>query len=230
MKKILLIQLLILFFSHLSLAKTRVGIYSGTFDPFHLGHQNLIQNAIKQINLHHLYIYPNLNPDHKQPKLPFEKRYHLLTLTLQDNPKVKVIDLHRLKELLETNDPHQSFFNWVKTNSPKNSVFYRLMGADSFERFLKYPSAVKALESVKDYYLVISKRKGHKIDIPNEFRGKVIILNQKSVSSYSSTRFRQDPLKNRYMLPSEVAKEIKENGYYQKNKNWSFLELFNSLF
>lgn len=36
----------------------KIGIYGGSFDPFHKGHQVVAQTAIEQLNLDELYLVP----------------------------------------------------------------------------------------------------------------------------------------------------------------------------
>lgn len=46
-------------------AAERIGIYSGTFDPPHLGHQTLLELAYGQLRLERIYLLPNYSPGHK---------------------------------------------------------------------------------------------------------------------------------------------------------------------
>ena len=44
----------------------RIGLYGGTFDPIHLGHLIVIENAINELNLDRVIILPSSNPPHKK--------------------------------------------------------------------------------------------------------------------------------------------------------------------
>ncbi|MBQ8917432.1 MAG: adenylyltransferase/cytidyltransferase family protein, partial [Oscillospiraceae bacterium] len=43
----------------------RVGVFGGTFNPIHLGHQNLMKNALLELELDELLLIPTYIPPHK---------------------------------------------------------------------------------------------------------------------------------------------------------------------
>ncbi len=43
----------------------RIGVFGGTFNPIHLGHQNLMKNALKELELDELLLIPTYIPPHK---------------------------------------------------------------------------------------------------------------------------------------------------------------------
>ena len=43
----------------------RIGIYGGTFDPPHIGHEHILKEFIEQINLDKVYVMPTYIPPHK---------------------------------------------------------------------------------------------------------------------------------------------------------------------
>lgn len=47
----------------------RIGLYGGTFDPIHLGHLIVIENAINEMKLDRVIILPSSNPPHKNTKI-----------------------------------------------------------------------------------------------------------------------------------------------------------------
>lgn len=46
----------------------RIGLYGGTFDPIHVGHLIVIENAINFMNLDKVIILPSSNPPHKSTR------------------------------------------------------------------------------------------------------------------------------------------------------------------
>lgn len=81
------------------MAKARLGVFGGTFDPPHLGHMILAQEACAQLDLARLLWVLTPVPPHKldQPITPAMHRLGMLELIAQDNPKFEVsrIELDR---------------------------------------------------------------------------------------------------------------------------------------
>ena len=51
---------------NLQFANRRVGVLGGTFDPIHIGHLILAEEARDQLKLDLVYFVPAGNPPHKQ--------------------------------------------------------------------------------------------------------------------------------------------------------------------
>jgi nicotinate-nucleotide adenylyltransferase len=203
--------------STIAIAQNRVGIYSGTFDPVHLGHIDLIDRALVHGNLEKVIVYPNLDPPHKIPDLSFEKRWNLLKLATEADDRMFLPPKHVLKKVLTQKHPNEALFKWAQTTFNKTKSFHRIMGADSFEKFLSYPHAVQELKTTAAMGLIVSERSSYKIEIPKELKGKVSTIKELKATGYSSSLYRSAPLKNEYILPESVAKEIQSKGYYGRS-------------
>src|ERR1700737_2222349 len=59
-----------------------IGLFGGTFDPFHRGHTALALAAVEQYNLSRVHFVPANIPPHKQrqPLSPFLHRFAMLAL------------------------------------------------------------------------------------------------------------------------------------------------------
>jgi len=67
------------------MAKTRVGIFGGTFDPFHLSHLNIMCAAKKQADLERIYVAPNYIPPHKTTTTtPHYHRFAMTALAIRE--------------------------------------------------------------------------------------------------------------------------------------------------
>lgn len=66
----------------------RIGIYAGTFDPFTIGHQHIVERAVALFD--ELYILIGVNY-RKTPFEPTEKRLKTIQALYAHNPKVKVV-------------------------------------------------------------------------------------------------------------------------------------------
>ena len=213
------------------LAQDRIGLYSGTFDPVHNGHLKLVEMAVKCGKLDLVYVYPNYNPNHKTPILNFKQRYELLEVAVANTPYIKLPKIETLEQILNAQEPNTSMYDWVMQNSSPHTKFFRLMGADSFKKFLSYPRAVDAIENDIRLNLIVSERKGHKVKIPEQLLDKVTVIKLRGSKKYSSSKFRTDPKKYQYMLPAKVFKKISEKQYYQSDtSDDSIMTMFKSLF
>ena len=77
----------------------RLGILGGTFDPIHIGHLILAEEAWYQLGLDQVLLAPAADPPHKrdQGKSPAEHRVRMVELAIADNPHLALsrVDVDR---------------------------------------------------------------------------------------------------------------------------------------
>src|SRR5690349_15629428 len=77
----------------------RIGIFGGTFDPPHLGHLILAEEAQYRLRIDHLLWVLTADPPHKQgqPITRLEDRLALVHAAIDDNPAFELsrVDLDR---------------------------------------------------------------------------------------------------------------------------------------
>lgn len=75
----------------------RVGIMGGTFDPVHIGHLRVVEEAVETLELDALLFIPAASPPHKPDEtvLPFHHRYEMLRLAVEGRPRFRVSDIER---------------------------------------------------------------------------------------------------------------------------------------
>lgn len=85
------------------MARERLGLFGGTFDPPHLGHLILASEAQFQLELTRLLWTLTPDPPHKQdqPITPIEHRLAMVNLAIEDNP---AFELSRVE--LDRPGPH----------------------------------------------------------------------------------------------------------------------------
>lgn len=85
------------------MARKRIGLFGGTFDPPHLAHLILASEAAHQLQLSNVLWVLTPDPPHKenQPITPLEHRLAMLKLTLADDP---LFELSRLE--IDRPGPH----------------------------------------------------------------------------------------------------------------------------
>jgi nicotinate-nucleotide adenylyltransferase len=77
-----------------------VGIFGGSFDPFHSGHLTLIRSALSAGRLDHLVVIPAGSPPHKDSTrmTPAAHRYFMTAAALAGEPGVSVSDAEMSRE------------------------------------------------------------------------------------------------------------------------------------
>lgn len=201
----------------------RIGLLGGTFDPPHLAHLRIAEEARIAFSLSEIWFIPAGYPPHKEiPPSPFEVRLEMLKLATQNNPFFQILEIEREEKpsyTLKTLEKLKKLYPFY--------YFYLLLGWDAYleletwwhyERFLDYVELIvlsrgrgdwsKANEEVKKKALKFWGRDA--ID-------KVHFL-QVFPLEISSTQIR-DLIKRkesiRYLVPEEVYFYLQKNPLYK---------------
>lgn len=72
--------------------RKRIGVFGGTFDPIHIGHLILADEAHYQLGLDVVYLVPAADPPHKRERrlTPVDQRVHMARLATIELPWVHV--------------------------------------------------------------------------------------------------------------------------------------------
>lgn len=69
----------------------KIGVYAGSFDPFTVGHANIVKRALGLVDELHIVIGANIL---KEPFLRLEQRLEAIKSLYRDEERVKVITYH----------------------------------------------------------------------------------------------------------------------------------------
>lgn len=75
------------------MAKQRIGIYAGTFDPVHAGHIAFALQSMEAGKLDRVYFLPERQPRHKRGVEHFGHRVAMLDRALKPHPHLRVLEL-----------------------------------------------------------------------------------------------------------------------------------------
>jgi nicotinate-nucleotide adenylyltransferase len=132
----------------------KIGILGGTFDPIHLGHLQLAQNARAQFSLDKVILVPAYQPPHKHAFLSRASatdRYEMVRLAIEGQPFLEPSDCELVRKGISyTWDTLDEF----EKRYP-NGTFFLIVGKDTFEGIDAWQRAAELKK--KDCFLVAKR-------------------------------------------------------------------------
>lgn len=200
----------------------RVGIFGGTFDPIHIGHLILAEEAWFQLKLDSIYLVPAADPPHKRNRKlsPAYHRLRMLELATHD------IDyLHISRVDVDRPGPHYTsdMVRIMHKQLGEDVDLYFLMGMDSLRDLATWHEAQWLVENCK---LVALSR--HDVDLDwtelnaalPGIQERVIILDMPELEIASNNL--QQRVRNcqpiRHQVPRAVEEYIYAQNLYQNDK------------
>ncbi|MCB0038997.1 MAG: nicotinate-nucleotide adenylyltransferase [Caldilinea sp.] len=197
----------------------RIGILGGTFDPIHIGHLILAEEAWFQLQLDRVYLAPAGDPPHKAGRqlAPVRDRLCMAELATADSDNVIIsrVDADRP-------GPHYTsdMVRLVQAEAGPNTEIYFLMGMDSLRDLPTWHEAAWLVEHAR---LVALSRHDVELDwdaletaLPG-VRGRVIILDMPELEIASHVI--QQRVRNgqpiRHMVPRAVEAYIQKHNLYR---------------
>ena len=197
----------------------RIGIYSGTFNPAHVGHFRGAQYARRALALDRILMIPDKVAPHKQlpsgSALP-EQRLEMLRLGLKNEAGIEVSDM-----TLKMDGPSYTVQTVLRLRQeyPDAKLFF-LLGADMLPTFQQWREPERILQNVS---LAVFRRGGREEQAAalqakaqiKAMGGEVILLDN-PIMDISSTQLRRMLVFRcaSEFIPSEVEAFIYENGLY----------------
>ncbi len=171
-----------------------VALFGGSFDPPHVGHEMIVDEAIKALHVEKIFVVPTfLNPFKGEFSAPAVLRYEWLCEMFKDNPKVEVLDFEVRQKRQVPSIETVKFI--IKRYKPKK--IYLIIGADNFAKLHLWKD-YKELKSLVEF--VIAPRDD--IITPKEL--KKIKIN----ANISSSELREDF--NLSFIPRCIKNEVEE--------------------
>lgn len=179
----------------------KIGIYGGSFNPIHLGHESIARYVLNELKLDKLIIVPVGIPSHRENDLKNSfLRLKLCKKVFEADKNITVSDIEiKKKEISYTYD---TLLELISIYGEKNT-FYEIIGEDSLENFKIWKNYKEILGLCK---LVVLKRKNcnkKNFDIEHEN----IIYLENPFFNFSSTEIRTK-LKNNEDISQLVNPKI----------------------
>ena len=199
----------------------RIGIFGGTFDPVHVGHLIIAEQAREQAGLDQVWFIPSARPPHKldKPVSPFDRRAEMLQLAVAGQANFHVM-------LFEKDRPGPSYtadtLAQLHGERPDDE-FYLILGADCLPFLSKWHEPVKIIDRA---VLLIAGRPGwdvwtpaqlaHDLQIEDASRVHLRTLELPLIEiSSSDLRMRASRRKSLlFMVPHAVEVYIREKKLY----------------
>ncbi len=202
----------------------KIGILGGTFNPIHLGHLLLAENAYDQLQLDKVLIMPTGISYLKEQSevLPAKIRARMTEIAIEDNShfEVSYIEINK-----EGNSYTADTLYSLKKEYPNDSLYF-ICGEDSLYGIDTW---VRPQDIFDNCILVVAKRTLSDNDtydkmnetagyLKRKYNAKIVFLNTPNME-ISSSDIRNRLAHNqsvKYYLPNKLIEYIKDSKYYNK--------------
>ncbi|MFA5904964.1 MAG: nicotinate-nucleotide adenylyltransferase [Desulfobacula sp.] len=134
----------------------KIGLFGGTFNPFHNGHIGIIEHVKKAFSLEKIFIIPSATPPHKPDTglAPADDRFEMVKQGIEDREGFIVSD----KELTRKGPSFTIDTLWeFKKDLGEKADLFLLMGSDAFFDIPTWRQMDRIFESVN----IIVMLRGH---------------------------------------------------------------------
>ncbi len=200
----------------------KIGILGGTFNPVHLGHLILAEQAREQYELSRVLLVPCAQPPHKAPSnlASAKQRMGMLRLALEHDLHLEAsnMEIHRGPPSYSVDTVQE-----LKDDLPDSELFF-VIGADSLLDLHTWKNVDRLLDLCT---FVTYGRPGHDIERVRpediglgETVGRRLLedVNQGRMIDIASSEIRYrvaEGLSIKYLVPCEVEMYIYEHGLYR---------------
>ncbi|MDD5935121.1 MAG: nicotinate-nucleotide adenylyltransferase [Clostridiales bacterium] len=198
----------------------KVGIMGGTFNPIHIAHLILAENAYEQFGLDEVIFMPSKRPAYKDLNDVIDEKYRqeMIELAIAGNSHFRIDTMEFYRE----GNTYTADTLLELTDKNPDVEYYFIIGADSLFQLERWsrPEVVMALSHIvaakrndEDDEDVVAKIK----DLKEKYNATIDLLKipQMDISSSMIREKRQQDKSVRYYVPMEVEQYMKENHLYE---------------
>jgi len=200
---------------------SKIGILGGTFNPVHLGHLILAQNAIERYELSRILFVPCANPPHKDNSslLSATHRIAMLQAATEDDPRFEISDVETARKgpsytvdtisELKAAYPDASFYFIIGSDTLTElhlwKDIYRLLTMCTFITFSRYGFDVRTI-TPESLHL--------DAPWPERLLKEAATLHMIDISSSEIRHRVAEGMSIRYLVPQAVGMYITEHHLY----------------
>lgn len=187
----------------------RIGILGGTFNPIHIGHLILAEEARQILRLDKVVFVPCYSPPHKSSKGLIEARHRLqmVKMTTAPHPSFEVSDIEiKAGGKSYTHETIQK----LKEVFPGGRLFL-IVGSDAIEELPNWKNFKKILELAR---IIIAQRPEFPVDSKPVW-ARIIRIPRVAISSSDIRQRIKKGSSIRYLVPEAVERYIQKNKLYK---------------
>lgn len=197
---------------------SRIGIFSGTFDPVHAGHISFALAAMEQAGLEKVYILPEQKPRRKSGVTHYAHRIAMLRLALRPYQKLEILELPdrqfsvrsswpRLKKQFEGHDVYMLIGSDMLSVLSGTDVLTQWPGLEAFLR------EVSLIVGVRDE---LDKERADELLLRLQPTGQSVETGNAHVSSGAIRRA---------LMQGESHKELLQSLHTYVDRNWLYASI-----
>jgi nicotinate-nucleotide adenylyltransferase len=188
----------------------RIGILGGTFNPIHIGHLILAEEAYHKLKLDKLIFVPAFVPPHKAAEVIIDPKHRLkmVKLAIEDNPSFDIstieVDARKKSYSIDTLKEFRSRFG-------QDSQLFFITGSDSLKDLFSWKDVNDIFKISK---FIVASRPGYPFkEVPKEV--ETVVITPIEVSSEDIRKRLKEGRSIRYLVPEKVRQYILEQGLYK---------------
>ncbi|MFB4161789.1 nicotinate-nucleotide adenylyltransferase [Geomicrobium sp. JSM 1781026] len=192
----------------------KIGIFGGTFDPVHIAHLILAEQALNECSLDEVWFMPANIPPHKKHEgmADGKDRAHMVELAIQHHPQFKLLRL----ELARTGPSYTVDTIEHLLQIYPNEQFYFIIGGDMVKSLERWHQIDRLRDMVR---FIVTDRPDYSLEKGEHISETMLYIHvpQLSISS-SDIRSRIKKQQSiRFLIPEEVRSYVEENHLYEND-------------
>lgn len=187
----------------------RIGILGGTFNPIHIGHLILAEEARFKLKLDKLILVPAFMPPHKDTSdvIDAKDRLEMVRLAIEDNPVFEIstyeVDSKKKSYSIDTLKEFRKIYG-------DEAQLCFITGSDSLKDLFSWKNINDIFKISK---FIVANRPGYPLkDIPKE--ADTVVITPIEVSSEDIRKRIKEGRSIRYLVSEKVRKYILEHNLY----------------
>ena len=188
----------------------RIGILGGTFNPIHMGHLILAEEALSKLKLDKVIFVPTFIPPHKniEGSVRPKDRLKMVERAVQDNSAFAVstfeLDLKKKSYSIDTLKEFKKVYG-------DDAEFYLITGSDLLKDLFSWKDVNDIFKMSK---FIVANRPGYPVkDVPKDV--ETVVITPIEVSSEDIRRRLKAGKSVRYLVPDKVWSYIVEHDLYK---------------
>lgn len=188
----------------------RIGILGGTFNPIHIGHLILADEALSKLKLDKVVFVPSYMPPHKTVDIDIkpQDRLKMVELAIEDNPSFEVSNFEiGRKKTSYSIDTLKEF----RSKHGADVQLYFITGSDLLKDLFSWKNVNDIFKISK---FIVANRPGYPVkDVPKE--AETVVITPIEVSSEDIRKRLKTERSIRYLVPEKVRSYIRERKLYK---------------